>query len=132
MSWGRGHYFHLNNFLLFELLHKCPCITFQEIFKSKLKVLSFEIQHFTYYFFSVGSIPNADPNMGLKLTTVRPWPEPRSRVGCSTSWTTQVPLRFNILKHNFKIHFFSIMTILLKWKAWWVPGKKWLDWKPSL
>ena len=42
----------------------------------------------------VGSTLIMEPNMGLNLTTVRSWPEPKSRVGHSTDWATQVPLVF--------------------------------------
>jgi len=36
-----------------------------------------------------------EPSVGLDLTTMRSWPEPKSRVGRLTNWATQVPqLRF--------------------------------------
>ena len=35
---------------------------------------------------------SAQPNAGLDPTTLRSWPEQKSRVGCLTNWVTQVPL----------------------------------------
>lgn len=37
------------------------------------------------------SIPRTEPNKGLDLTTLRSGPEPESRDGRSTDYTTQVP-----------------------------------------
>ena len=37
------------------------------------------------------SVPSTEPNAGLHLTTLRSWPEPKSRVGRLTDWATQVP-----------------------------------------
>ena len=39
-----------------------------------------------------GSTLSAEPDTGLNLTTVKSWPELKSRVGHSTDWATQVPL----------------------------------------
>ena len=50
---------------------------------------------FYYYDFLVGSILGVlgmEPNMGLRLTTIRSRPEMRLRVGCSTDGATQMPL----------------------------------------
>ena len=35
--------------------------------------------------FQVGSMLSMEPNMGLNLMTLRSWPEPKSRVGCSAN-----------------------------------------------
>ena len=43
-------------------------------------------------FLYVASMPSMDPNAGLELTTLRSWPELRSRVRCLTNWTTQEPM----------------------------------------
>ena len=41
------------------------------------------------------------PNSGLGLITLRSWPEPKSRVGGLTGWTTQAPQHNLILEHFF-------------------------------
>ena len=38
------------------------------------------------------SVPSTEPNAGLHLTTLRSWPEPKSRVQRLTDWATQAPL----------------------------------------
>lgn len=35
---------------------------------------------------------SAEPNVGPDLTTLRLWPQPKSRAGCSNDWVTQVSL----------------------------------------
>ena len=37
------------------------------------------------------TILSVEPNTGLDVTTLRSWPEPKSRVECFTKWATQVP-----------------------------------------
>ena len=46
-------------------------------------------------------MPSVEPEAGLDRTSMRSWPELKSKVGRSTEWTTQVPLKqsFYISKH---------------------------------
>lgn len=37
------------------------------------------------------SLPSMDPEVGLHLTTLRSWPEPKPNVRCWTTWGTQAP-----------------------------------------
>ena len=61
-------------------------------------------------------MPSTKPNTGLDLTTLRSWPEPKSRVRCLTNWTTQ-PLRDHI-------GLMVILLCLLDWaKDTQIPGK---------
>ena len=39
-----------------------------------------------------------ESDKGLDLTTLRPWPKPKARVGPSTYWATQFPLQWYLLK----------------------------------
>ena len=40
---------------------------------------------------SAVSMPSMDPNLGLDLTTMRSWPEPKSKVGCLTTEPSRCP-----------------------------------------
>jgi len=44
------------------------------------------------------SLLSVEHSLGLILTTLRSWPELRSRVGCLTNWATQVPQERHKLK----------------------------------
>ena len=45
------------------------------------------------------SLMSAEPDLGLDLRTLlRPWPEPKPRVRCSSDWAIQVPQFLLILK----------------------------------
>ena len=46
-----------------------------------------------------GSMLSMELNEGLYLTTLRSWPEPKSRVRHLTDWTTQVPQWCSFFKH---------------------------------
>ena len=55
-------------------------------------------------------MPTVKSDTGLHLTTLRLWPETKSRVGCLTDWAPRHPhlLRFlNIVKNIVTIHFLS-------------------------
>jgi len=52
---------------------------------------------------------STEPDRGLGLTTPRSRPEPKPRVGCSTDFTTQMPLKENIDK----MYFIRIRNLLL-------------------
>ena len=43
---------------------------------------------------------SAEPNLGPKPITPRPWPELKSRVRCPIDWATQVPLMAYSLKDS--------------------------------
>ena len=43
---------------------------------------------------------SSDPKSGLYLTTVRSWPDPKSRIGCSTDWATWAALFTMVLSLN--------------------------------
>lgn len=40
------------------------------------------------------------PHAGVDLTTLRSWPQPKSRVGCPTPWPTQAPQKISLQKKN--------------------------------
>ena len=53
-------------------------------------------------------------NAGLDLMTMRSWPEPKSRVGCSTDWVTQAPQHMIIFisAGNMIYHFLKLREII--------------------
>ena len=60
---------------------------------------------------------SVDSDMGLDLTTLRPWLELKSRVGCSTEWVTQMPLRpylWDVAKKGLGILFRKYIQALSK------------------
>ena len=50
------------------------------------------------YIFLVGATPSMEPNVGLKLTTLKSRPELRSRVKCLTDWVTQASWSLPVFK----------------------------------
>jgi len=66
---------------------------------------------------------SVEPDKGLDLTSLRSWPEPKSRAGCLTDWATQAP---HCLRQSFKLmpkmkscpHFFSKSKTLTSKSRW--------------
>lgn len=55
--------------------------------------------------FSSDSPPSPEPNAGLRRAILRSRLEPKSRIGCSANWATQVPQKLNIFEVTFYIQF---------------------------
>ena len=70
-----------------------------------------------------------EPGLGLDLTTLRSWPEPKSRVGCSTNKATHVPywaIFFFVSSCIYVCHdtyFFLLLIHLLS--AWFASPSHW-------